>query len=150
MSEHYPCVYRKDTGEIVQTGMFSCDDDFVDMNFAARINFYGGETHDVIDTAADPNTQYVASLNGEPILTSRPILRVSVTKTTLLADGTDTIVLSGLPAPCEVVQDPGEPEEERITVQGGGFVFSAETPGKYQFRIERFPFLPLNLEFTAT
>src|SRR5688500_16062261 len=122
MSIHYPTIYRIDTGEIVQTGMFDCDEDFVEMNFAARVNYYGGGTHDFIDARADPESQYVITLPEGAIITPRPILRVRVSKTTLVANGTDTITLSGFPNPCTIIKDYGEPEEESITVEGGGFV----------------------------
>ena len=91
-------------------------------------------------------------MRGEPVIVRRQNMRVSVKdgKKTLVANGTDTVELTGLPNPCTIVQDPGEPEETSHEVTGGGFVFSAETPGKYQFRVDRFPFLPFSIEFTAT
>jgi hypothetical protein len=150
VSIHYATVFNKHTGKIVQSGAFSCDEDFVDMNFAVKVDFYGGADHDVIDAPADDLANYVVMVDNVPSIVPRPILRVSLNKTEIVANGTDSITLRGLPDPCEMVQDPGEPEESRVTVEGGGFVFTAETPGVYRFRIERFPFVPLDLEFTAT
>jgi hypothetical protein len=150
VSIHHATIYNKFTGKIVQTGSFSCDADFVDINFAVKVNYYGGSDHDFIDAPADDSIHYVITVDGIPAIVPRPILRVSPNKTQVVANGTDSITLRGLPDPCEVIQDSGEPEESRVTVEGGGFVFTAETPGIYRFRIERFPFMPLDLEFTAT
>jgi hypothetical protein len=150
---HHVTIYRKDTGEIVQYSSFSCEDgDYFHEadNINARLDFFGSETHGVLTEVSDKLSEYIVPSNDGPVIQSRPALRVVVNKTTLVANGTDSIVLSGLPIPCEMIQDPGEPEEERVTITGGGFIFTAENPGKYQFRIERFPFLPLDLEFTAT
>jgi hypothetical protein len=150
---HHVTIYRRDTGKIVQYSAFSCGDgDHIHEadNINARLDFFGSEEHSWVDSPSDIFLEYVLSVNGVPIVTPRPNLRVKVNKTTLVADGVDSITLSGLPIPCEMVQDPGEPEEQQFTVTEGGFVFTAEDPGKYQFRIERFPFLPLDLEFTAT
>jgi len=150
---HHVTIYRKDTGEIVQHSIFSCEDgDYFHEadNINARLDFFGSETHGIITEESDRFSQYVLFSNGMPLIMSRPSLRVFVSKISLIANGSDSIILSGLPIPCEMVQDPDEPEEQRVTVYGGGFIFTAENPGKYQFRIERFPFLPLDLEFTAT
>jgi hypothetical protein len=148
----YCSIYKKHTGEIVQCSYFDCPDDIeqVARSFYGRLIFFGSEDHDFIESESDPSIHYVVISQGEASIFPRPNLQVSANKTTLISNGVDSVTLGGLPNPCEVVQDPGEPEEERITVTGGGFVFTAENPGKYQFRIERFPFLPLDLEFTAT
>ena len=153
MSTHYPTVYKIATGEIVQTGMFSCDEDFVDMNCAARVHSYGGTTHDVVDASADPAIHYVAVLDEKETVVERPELVVHIDgdKRTLQADGVDTITLTGLPDPCDIIvgaPDPGV-ETQTFTVEGGGFVFSADDPGVYTVEVRRWPFLPFKVEFTA-
>jgi hypothetical protein len=49
MTAHYTTIYRKDSGEIVSTGLFICEEEMVDINFAIRIDQYGGQDHDAID-----------------------------------------------------------------------------------------------------
>lgn len=144
-------IFEKATGRIVQYAYFDCPDDIeqIGRNYHARLLMWGVETHDFIEEFSDPSLHYVVSELGAWRVVSKPPLRVSANKTTLIANGNDSITLSGLPNPCSVISDPEDPEEEHLTVAGGGFVFTAENPGKYRFRIERFPFLPLDLEFTA-
>ena len=153
MSVYYPTIYKKGTGEIVQTGMISCEPDFIDMQFAARLDYYGGTTHDVVDAPADAAIHYVAVLDEQEIITERPELfvRSEGDKRTLQADGIDTIVLTGLPDPCEIIIDDPDPDVETAihTVEGGGFVFIADDPGVYSVEVRRWPFLPFLIEFTA-
>jgi hypothetical protein len=150
---YHPAIYKKDTGEIVQTGMISCDPFYIDMHFAARLDYYGGSTHDVVDAQADPSIHYITILDGQEIVTQRPELFATIqdNKRTLLADGTDTVVLTGLPDPCEIIIDDPDADVETTvqTVSGGGFVFTADDPGVYTIEIRRFPFLPFKIEFTA-
>ena len=145
-------IFNKSTGEIVQYSYFDCPDDVeqVGRNHYARLLMWGIDTHDFIEEFSSPSTHYVVFELGVWKIIPKPPLRVIANKLTLVANGTDSITLTGLPNPCSVISDPEEPEEERMTVDGGGFIFTAENPGKYRFRIERFPFLPLDLEFTAT
>lgn len=154
MSIHYTTVYNKRTGQIVSTGYFSCEDSMVDINFAIRADQFGGADHDVIDSPADPEHQYVQTVDGSPVISERPPLRVFVQegRTTLQAGGEDTITLSGLPNPCEIILDDPDPvtPTQVLTVEGGGFVFAADDPGVYTVEVRRFPFVPFKIEFTAT
>ncbi len=145
-------IFRKSDGEIVQYAYFDCPDDVeqVGRNYYARLLMWGVNDYLFIEEPSDLMRQYVVSELGVWKIVNKPELRVFPSKLTLIANGSDAITLSGLPVPCEVIADPEEPEESRITVTGGGFVFTAENPGKYRFRVDRFPFLPLDLEFTAT
>jgi hypothetical protein len=146
-------IYDIQTGEIKSTGGIQFDVDLKAAQIFAALTPWGGsEVCSLYEGLEDISAEssYVTILDGIPSITPRPPLRVSQNKTEVVANGTDSITLRGLPDPCEMVQDPGEPEESRVTVEGGGFVFTAETPGVYRFRIERFPFVPLDLEFTAT
>ena len=151
MSVHYATVYKKDTGEIVQTGMFSCDEEMVELNFSARAQFYGEETHGVLRAPADSRTQYVSVSGDEVILLDKPPIPYQIDKTTIAADGTDFLTISGLHSPCEIVVDDPDPTVDTVvhTVEGGSFEFEADTPGLYFIEISRFPFLPTRLEITA-
>jgi hypothetical protein len=129
------------------------DAGFDEIQISAALAPWGGpESCGVYMGSGDSSKEanYIVPVDGVPSIIPRPILRVSLSKTEVVANGIDSITLRGLPDPCEMIQDPGELEESRVTVEGGGFVFTAETPGTYRFRIERFPFVPLDLEFTAT
>lgn len=64
-------------------------------------------------------------------VTDRQALGASWDKTSIVADGSDEAVLSGLPVPCEVTVD-GTP----VTVEDGTFEFSAGTPGAYVIRVD--------------
>jgi hypothetical protein len=77
---------------------------------------------------------------------------VEVNKTTLVADGVDSITLTGLPDPCQIIIDDPDPlvETTTTTVTGGGFVFVADDPGIYTVEVRRWPFVPFKIEFTAT
>lgn len=154
MSIHYTTVYRKDTGEIVSTGYFACEPEMVDINFAIRADQFGGQDHDVIDAPADPETSYVAILDGKAVVADRPelVVRTEDDKTTLVAGGEDSITLTGLPDPCEIIVDDPDPavETQVYTVEGGGFIFMADDPGIYTVEVRRWPFLPFRIEFTAT
>jgi hypothetical protein len=152
MSTHFPTIYKKSTGEIVQTGMFTCDDEFVDANFAVKLQFFGSEDHGIVDASAAVDTQYVAVMDEVAIVAGRSPLIVEVDKTTLVADGIDSITLTGLPDPCDIIIDAPDPlvETSVQTVTGGGFVFVADDPGVYTVEVRRWPFLPFKIEFTAT
>ena len=155
MNIHFSTIYKKQTGEIVQCSTFVIPEgnsDALRQQFEIRAAAFGGEDYSYVDAKADPAKDYVAILRGEPVVVPRQNMRIRIRdgKTTLVANGVDTVELTGLPNPCTIVEDPGEPEETSYEVTGGGFVFSADTPGKYQFRVDRFPFLPFSVEFTAT
>jgi hypothetical protein len=153
MSAHYPAIYRKQTGEIVETGFFACDDELVEMNFAVKLDMHGGSDHDYIDQQAEPGTQYVVVLDGEPVLADRPVLRVMIDKSAIAADGEDMATLTGLPNPCTIIVDDDDPltPTSIVEVEGGGFTFSTEDPGPYSFEVRgRFPFLPWKTVVTAT
>lgn len=150
MTGNYATIYRKDTGEIVESGWFSVHSEDIEMNYAARLNAIGGSTHDVIDGPSDPSAQYVVVVSGIPAIVPRPTLQLKINKKTIVADGQDSITVDGLPSPCPLAMDAGEPEQEAISIKGGKFIFVADTPGIYRFLIDKFPFLPVTLEFTAT
>lgn len=152
MTTHYLTVYRKDTGQIVSTGLLSCEDEVLDINFALRADQFGGADHDIIDAPADPELTYVVMMAGEAGLADRPALQVTLDKTEIAADGEDVATLTGLPNPCSIIIDDTDPLTETTVaeVTGGGFEFVTQDPGVYTFEVRgRFPFLPLKFTVTA-
>lgn len=146
-------IWKTDTGEIVSSPRYAVSDEFKEAMLLSALAPFGDD-YSAMETTAqvDPASHHIHTVRGVPEVAARPAMRILIKngKTTLVANGVDTVELTGLPNPCTIVQDPGEPEETSYEVTGGGFVFSAETPGKYQFRVDRFPFLPFSVEFTAT
>jgi hypothetical protein len=147
----FPTVYKKDTGQIVQTGMIWCEDDVVEQNFNARLAYYGAETHAIINADANAETQYVAVVGDQVLVVDRPPVPYLVDKTTIIAGGDDFCTISGLHDPCEVIIDDPDPLVETVveTVTGGSFEFAAETPGDYTIQIQKFPFLAMTLVINA-
>ena len=72
-----------------------------------------------------------------------------IDKTSLLADGVDSVVISGLPSLLN-----GGLSDTTVSIEGigsyqvddGTFEFSIDTPGAYQIRVESFPYLPVTYE----
>lgn len=145
-------VYKKSTGEIVQYSYFDCPDDIeqVARNHYGRLIFFGVEEYDFIDQYSDMLNQYVVIQAGIPTILNKPTLRLRISKTVLIANGEDSVTIRGLPSPCEITFDRGEPEEEVVEITGGSFSFTSENPGRYNLYIEVFPFLPYELEIIAT
>lgn len=151
MSMNFPTIYRKDTGQIVQTGMIWCQDESVEVNFNARLSYYGVEDHAIINMEANPETQYVAFMGDEVVIIDKPSIPYAIDKTTIYAGVDDFATISGLHDPCDVIIDDPDPLAETITetVVGGSFEFAAETPGDYTIQISKFPFLPMTVVITA-
>lgn len=148
-------VYDLQTGEIKSTGGIQFDADMKDVQINAALAPWGGfevcGLYEGVETAS-PETQYIAVLDGVAVLADRSPLIVEVDKTTLVADGIDSITLTGLPDPCDIIIDDPDPlvETSEETVTGGGFVFVADDPGVYTVEVRRWPFLSFKIEFTAT
>lgn len=145
-------IYAVDTGEIKSTGGIDFYEGFEELQMAAAAAPWGAETHAVAMGDGTPEGHYVATLDGVRVVAERSPLIVEVDKTTLVADGIDSITLTGLPDPCDIVIDDPDPlvETSEETVTGGGFVFVADDPGVYTVEVRRWPFLPFKIEFTAT
>lgn len=154
MSMNYCTIYNKSTGEIVHSSDFSCGDDSeqIELNYSARLNFYGVETHAVLRIPANGQVQYVAFSGDEVLLMDKPQIPFDIDKTVITAGTGDFVTITGLHTPCEIVVDDPDPTVETIvhTVEGGTFEFEADTPGLYFIEISRFPFLPARLEISAT
>jgi hypothetical protein len=79
-----------------------------------------------------PETHYVSS--GEPQL--RPQLASSWSKLTVIANGTDEAVLSGLPGNAEVRIDGGA----WTAVLNGTLVFASDMPSSYRVEFRAWPY----------
>jgi hypothetical protein len=146
-------IYEISTGMIKSTGGIGFIEEHRDEQVAAALAPWGSDSHALFEGEADLERHYIPILDGEPVKADRPelIVRTEDDKTTLLADGADTIVLTGLPDPCEIIIDDPDPDVETTaqTVNGGGFIFVADDPGVYSIEVRRWPFLPFLIELTA-
>lgn len=145
-------VFLRESGQIVSKGYYAHGDEGAGFQMAAIEALWSPEGHGVVLGEADPALHYVVTLRDEPILVPRPEMRIDVDRTGVQAGGTDFAVLTGLPDPCEITVDPDAADAEATVYQvaGGGFEFAAEHAGTYAVEIDRFPFLPLRIEFTAS
>jgi len=97
----------------------------------------------VIAGKANDATQYV---DTETItIVDKPSITAALSKTTLLADGVDSITITDLPQPCTAHLD-----TQRYEVPDGELEFTVDLPGVYQICIEALHHLPFNAEVTAT
>lgn len=145
-------IYEIATGEIKSSGGIDFYEGAEAAQMAAAVAPWGAETYAVAVGTGTPEGHYVAVLDGVPVVAERSPLIVEVDKTTLVADGIDSITLTGLPDPCDIIIDDPDPlvETSIETVTGGGFVFVADDAGIYIVEVRRWPFLPFKIEFTAT
>lgn len=145
-------LYRPSTGEIITSlEIFgNPDEDYIQVEANCANNAPDCAS---VEGYGETGTHYVAVLGDRVIIADRPDLIVIVQdeKTTLQADGIDSITLTGLPNPCDIIIDDPDPdvETQTITVTGGGFIFTADDPGVYTVEVRRWPFMPFKIEFTA-
>ena len=146
-------IYKKDTGEIVQSSSFMCPDDpeLIRLNVKGRLDVFGEETHASLLIPSDPERQYVAMMGDESVLINRPTIPYHIDKTVIFAGGSDIATITGLHDPCDIVIDDPDPLVETITttISGGGFEFSAENAGIYTIQISKFPFVLMTLQIIA-
>lgn len=93
-----------------------------------------------VDTPPTLSTDYV--LAGA--VTPRPTLP-AFNRTSILANGTDTATLSGLPDPCAVTVN-----GVAHSIVGGTLELDADYPGTYRVEIRQFPYRDFVQEITAT
>jgi len=124
-------VYKESTGEILRTG--SCPDDMLSIQAGA------GEI--AIEGIAKDATQYI-NTETQAIIDKFPI-PCSINKTTMAADGVDTVIISSLPNPSLIhIKDEG-----RWEITDGEFQFTVDTPGVYRITISS-P-IYLNVEYSV-
>jgi hypothetical protein len=78
------------------------------------------------------------------VVTTRPLLPAVVDKTTVIADDTDVMTISGLPDPCEV-----RVGTEAFTAVGGSAEISFDLPGSHTIRISHFPYQDWEVDVDA-
>ncbi|HWK45137.1 MAG TPA: hypothetical protein VNT30_10465 [Stellaceae bacterium] len=126
-------VYDPATGRIVQMGL--CPPEMVSLQARAGL--------DVITvpdgTVFNDVTHYVVA----GAVTPRPSLTLD--KTAIAANGTDTAILSGLPNPCTVFVD-GTSQ----TVTDGVLELSATMAESWTLAVDRFPYLPFKATVVAS
>lgn len=146
-------IYKADTGEVVSNVGITFVEEFREVQIASMLSPWG-EGHVLVEAEGTPETHYVVTMGDRTVAAARPELVVSTVddRTTLVADGVDSITLTGLPDPCEVIIDDPDPDVETTVteVTGGGFVFVADDPGVYTVEVRRWPFMPFRIEFSAT
>lgn len=79
---------------------------------------------------------YVDTKELRPAVRPRPKQETLQSKTSVVADGRDALVLSALPVPCVV-----QIGENRYEVDDGELEWSTLLPGAYYIRVEAFPYL---------
>lgn len=90
----------------------------------------------------DPITHgYVA--NGK--LAHRPEFRITVSKTSIIANGVDECLISGLPMPCPVLID-----EQEIIVTDGYIQISSDMPATYNVTVRKWPYMDWEVEVIAS
>ena len=111
-------------GRILRVGYCPIDD----VSLQAEAN----ETVIQTDNPVDDLTHYVS----DGVIAERTAMSASWDSTTVTADGTSEIVLSGLPEPCEVYID-----GNAVSVNDGSLEFSTGSPGDYTVRVDEVAFL---------
>lgn len=124
--------YNRYTGQIVCSGYSSSDiwEQCIEDSDA------------VIEGECNLYTDYVSLETRE--VTPRPTITVEPGKTTILADGNDLFVLTGLPVPCVVKVD-----ADAYEITDGEFGFNTILPGIYTVKVESFPYITRTWEVTA-
>jgi hypothetical protein len=87
-----------------------------------------------LDTVVASDTHYVS----DGALAARIAMTPTVSKTTLTADGTDAVTISGLPDPCTVAIT-GAISVAATTVTGGSITLTSNTVGAIRVRVTADP-----------
>jgi hypothetical protein len=131
--------YQVSNGQITGSLMYSGEPGSANANVPGDIASVAG--------AYNGNTTYIATTSGgTPTPTARPAMGITLDKTTIIANGTDTATFSGVPSGASVVIDGGAAE----TITDGTLELSTATAGTYTFAFTNFPMLPMNFEIIAT
>jgi hypothetical protein len=128
--------YEKATGQIISISTMIDQDhlnSFIDTEFGAVEGEYD-------------STQYYFV---NDVATSRPTMSCTLDKTTVTANGVDSITASNLPDPCEITITGGG-AETKATVTGGSESITFDLAGAYTIAVKAFPYLPWEDTINAT
>jgi len=110
-------TYKLTTGEI--TGVGNCPDATVDNQVKPGEGI-------IKDATADDAVKYVDVATEDFI--DKPVMPCSINKTNVLADGSDSIIISGLPNPSHILIK----GEDSWTTTDGIFEITFDTVGTYE------------------
>lgn len=133
-------VEYNDSGEI-GTVLTVYDADMVDLWRKAEKRFIA-----VAPLIIDAGRYYVR--DGDLIV--RPLMPHAIDRTTIIADGEDMMVIAGLPEPCTLHFTDHLGDVDIVECDDGAAEISAVDPGHHRLRIEAWPYLPLDITYTAT
>jgi hypothetical protein len=113
-----------------------------------------GANEFLIEQDLNPDTQYIVDPGTNNTVTNRPLLSTVATwtATTLSANGTATVTLSGVPNPSNYsIQVPdGVTTIPDGVVTTGSLIFKTNYPGLYVVTIDSFPYQIYKQTITAT
>jgi hypothetical protein len=112
-----------------------------------RIGFYRdvlSEPYSFVLGEGDSKTQYIDTTKSPPVIRARPAMAIRQSKTTIIADGVDSMTLSGLPVPCDVTIG-----NSAYHVEDGELEWGTLMPRVYEIRVNAFPYLEWSTEVTA-
>ncbi|WP_044563843.1 hypothetical protein [Azospirillum sp. B4] len=125
-----------DAGRIHAFGTLSVPDALVDQNVAAQAR----DGLAAMLGSGHPDTDYVR----DGAILPRPPLPATADKAEVVADGTDAVAISGLPAGTIVTLD-----GQSATAEGGTMDITTTLPGRHQVFVSCWPYRDLTLEITA-
>ena len=93
---------------------------------------------------ADDLDDVTAYISGGAVQPKQPISLIT-TNTPLIADGTDEVIISGIPSGVQVEWPDGQVD----TVTDGEIRFSVDLPGTYTFQLTAVPYLDQEITIEA-
>ena len=126
--------YDPKTGRILYSGE----------NIPSIIDLLVERGESIVPGEGNDSAHYVDIRQSPPVICPRPHQETRCDRTELVADGKDTLVLSGLPLPCAV-----QIGERRYEVEDGELEWSTLMPGTYYIHVEAFPYLDWDAEVSA-
>jgi hypothetical protein len=126
-------IYKSNTGQI--------DRVYSGPEHEALIQPEVGEQVVVILDAEDDASSYVES----GVVTQRQLMPLTITNTPLIANGTDEVIISGIPSDVQVEWPDGQTD----IVTDGEIRFSVDLAGIYIFRFTAVPYLDQEITIEA-
>ena len=110
-------------------------------DFEAQLQAQGGLEVVPIADDLDDVTAYISGGDVQP---KQPMSLIT-TNTPLIADGTDEVIISGIPSGVQVEWPDGQVD----TVTDGEIRFSVDLPGTYTFQLTAVPYLDQEITIEA-